>query len=476
VLSESDPRWKRAMGVVFVLTGTAVFTSLTRSAWLGALAVLGALVILLLTVKPKIGRFEAVLACILAVSIAAFAVYSMGQKDEDANAGARLAAGAGSLSSRNTVARLETWRAGGDAVAERPITGWGPGGFLLAFEAHRPQVISELVDPSVSQTSAHNWVVQTAAEVGVPGLALLGAVLGVVALVSARWIRRGPPGQLALRLTLAGAWAACAGFLVTSLLTPGSPASRLLFWCLLAVLLSPQTSRVSLERRGVLRGVAVTALALGAVGVVLAVVVLSADAKAATAADINQPADVRATAADAAVARNPLVAEYQIVAVDAHANLVPMTGAATAGGAHPEFDKALAAAEKAVDLEPTNPYRTASLVATLLIGGEDVDPAYAATALAVAEDAVRQYPNNLYLSYWYARALRDAGREKDSIAVLQDTLKVRPGFGMAAILLSELYAGSGDIDAARAVLETSLEQRDDPQVQAALQALGAQSQ
>jgi len=308
VLAESDRRWKYAMGVAFVLTGTAIFTSLTRSAWLGALAGTAGLVALLWALKPKLGRFEVILACALVVSVAAFAVASLNQQGADSNAAARV----GDIGTdRNSAARLSTWRAAGEAIAERPIVGWGPDTFQLAFEAHRTQAFSEIVDPSVSMTTAHNWVLQTAVEVGVVGLALLVGFLSVVAVVSARWVRRGPPGQLKARLTLAGVWAACTGFLVTSLLTPGSPPSRLLFWCLLAVLLSPQASRVDASHRVTLRVASAAALALGVVGVVLAAVVLSADAKADTGADVNRTPDVRADAADAAVATNPLCASVK---------------------------------------------------------------------------------------------------------------------------------------------------------------------
>ena len=37
-LSERDPRWKTAARVAFVLVGTAIFTSLTRAAWIGGVA------------------------------------------------------------------------------------------------------------------------------------------------------------------------------------------------------------------------------------------------------------------------------------------------------------------------------------------------------------------------------------------------------------------------------------------------------
>ena len=225
-----------------------------------------------------------------------------------------------------------------------------------------------------------------------PGLLLLAGTLLFVALYSARWVRRGPAAQYGLRVILAGVWAACASFLVASLLTPVSPPSRLLFWCLLAVLMSPLSARQPLTHPGWRRLIGVMALVLGIAGVAIAASGILADASAATGADTSRSPSVRAEAADNAVAVNPLPAEYWIVAVDARTNLVPATGLAEPGRKNPEFDRALLAAEKAVELEPSNPYRKAALVATLLVGGQDVDPRHAAAAVTVAEEAMSQLP------------------------------------------------------------------------------------
>lgn len=470
-LSETSPRWRGLAGTAFVLVGTAVFTSLTRSAWVGALVGIAALVWLLWRLKPKLGGYEAVLVGILAVSIAGFAVASLSHQDADSNVRERVG---GIGTDTNSVARWETWRAAGAAIAERPVVGWGPDGFQLAFESHRTRRFSELVDPSVSMTTAHNWIVQSATEMGVVGLGLLLSSFGFVAVASARWVRHGPPEQMKTRVLFAGAWAACAGFLATSLLTPGSPPARILLWSLLALLLSPQAKRIVAAARFSRGLVPVSALACGTVGVLAAGLVVSADVQADRGADVGQAPLVRVEAADAAVRTNPLHAEYRIVAVDAHTNMVPATGLARPGGKDPAFDKALEAAHRAVALEPANPYRKAALVATLLVGGQDVDPAYASTAVQTAEDAVAQAPNHLYLAYWYARSLRDVGRSDEAMAVLRDVLSLRPGFGMAAILLSDLYVASGDIEAARRVLEASLQQVDALDVRAALQKLGTQ--
>jgi len=474
VLSETDKPWKAAAGIAFVLIGTAAFTSLTRAAWLGAGIGTITLVLLLRPLKPKIGRYEVLLIGALALSIAVFAIASLNAENPDSNVGARIAS-AGDLSSRNTAGRLEVWRIAGTAIADRPIAGWGPDTFHLAFETNRTETLSGILDPHTTMASAHDWVLQTAAETGIPGLAMLVRFLAAVALVSARWIRGAPATRARHRVLFAGGWAACSGYLAASLFTPGSPPARLLLWCLLGVLLSPLAARAESPRALSRRAVSWAAIALGVSLTVLALAAVYADAQAAVGADERGAPEARTAAADAAMAVNPLSAEYAIVAMNAHANRVPMTGAPMQGGRHAEFDKALAAAERAVELEPANPYRKAALVAILIVGGQDVDPQYAQTAAATGEAAVKSAPNHLDLAYQYARALVEVGREADAVAVLRRALDVRTGFGTAAVLLSELYAENGDLDAAKAVLRESLAQVKDADVQARLDALEAPS-
>lgn len=475
VLSETDSRWRYAAGIAFVLIGTGTFTSLTRAAWLGALVGALTLVALLWPLKPKVGRFEMVLVVVLAVCIAAFGAVSLNAEGPDSNVGAR-AASLGDASSRNAVARLEVWRAAAAAIADRPITGWGPGTFHLAFEEHRTAAFSGIADPNTTMTSAHNWILQTAAEAGVVGLTALVGFLAAVAVLSARWIRRATVSQARSRLVFGGAWAACAGFLVASLLTPGSPPSQLLLWCLLGALLAPLAVRSDRPSGAAARLLSWSAIASGIVLLLLALAAVYADTRAAVAADEHVAPEVRVEAAEAAMRVNPLEAEYALVAMNARANLVPATGVATAGARHPEFDKALAAAERAITLEPTNPYRTAAFVALLLVGGQDVDPQYAKTAVTTAAAAIEKWPNHLDLAYQYARALVEVGRDADAVSVLRYALDVRPGFSQAALLLSNLYVQSGDTDAARAVLQASLEQVKNEDVRATLAALNAEGQ
>lgn len=471
-LSESSMRWKSIAAGAFVLIGTAVFTSLTRAAWLGAVIGLVILVVLLVRLKFRISRVEIIAVCLLACFLAVAVVASLGQEGPDSNVGARVQ-NLGDLTHRNTTARIETWRIAGKAIAERPITGWGPDSFQFAFEENRTRAYSEIADPYVSMMSAHNWAVQTAVEVGVAGLLGVVAFLCAVAVTTLHWFSRTAEGEWTrTHLLLAGGWIACAAFLVTSLLTPGSPPSRLLLWCLLGVLISPASARVEV-RQGIPRSLATWAgVLLGAVGVVLAGVALYADARAAVALDTSTAALARVQAARNASSLNPLSAEYAVIESDAYIEMLPRIPEVTSRTSQPAFDSALAAARRAIELEPMNPYRRTVLISRLITGSRFADPAYAGEAVTVAEEALERYPNHLDLGYWYAVALLEVDRGADAVKVLRGVLAVRPGFSAAAVKLSDLYVETGDVEAARQVLEASLEQVNDSTVYERLTALG----
>ena len=68
--------------------------------------------------------------------------------------------------------RLDTWRSALPAIAERPIVGWGPNGFLAATSSRRTLAIARTEGPDTLFGDAHNVIVELAVAAGLPGLAL----------------------------------------------------------------------------------------------------------------------------------------------------------------------------------------------------------------------------------------------------------------------------------------------------------------
>ena len=104
----------------------------------------------------------------------------------------RLAAGSTGLRPR-----ADTWRGGLDALAARPVWGYGPGSFLVAASPHRTAAVARGDGPDTLYADAHNLVVESAVTTGVVGLVLLAAWLWTAArLIPGRGAgREGPQGQ-----------------------------------------------------------------------------------------------------------------------------------------------------------------------------------------------------------------------------------------------------------------------------------------
>ncbi len=80
------------------------------------------------------------------------------------------------LTDANVNSRLSVWKVSGKAIAERPFFGYGPGNFVLAYQAHRSSgeaALGIFDDP-------HNLFVQLAVEAGIPSVLFFAGLLLLV--------------------------------------------------------------------------------------------------------------------------------------------------------------------------------------------------------------------------------------------------------------------------------------------------------
>ena len=157
----------------------------------GAIA-LGGLVVVAAaaaTLAPRGGALDAPsrwanplrVAAVVAVVAALVGVLAAGLGERPTDAELRAGAGAGRLTTASSN-RYEYWRVAGDAFAREPVTGVGAGGF--GVEWLRERRISEAV------RNAHSLPLETAAELGLPGLLGLAALVAGVALAARRALAR----------------------------------------------------------------------------------------------------------------------------------------------------------------------------------------------------------------------------------------------------------------------------------------------
>ena len=164
--------------------------------------------------------------------------------------------------------RLRSWRAGLQAVAERPLFGWGPENYFAAAGRY----ISKPDGRARVDDRAHNAALEAAAGGGLAGLAAYLALWGFTARILVRAARRAAGCD---RMLIIFAGAALAGWFVQSQSAFHSPSSWLQYMLLLGFVarleaLRPERRRAGPARFGRppgarLRGAARIALGVAAV-------------------------------------------------------------------------------------------------------------------------------------------------------------------------------------------------------------------
>ena len=162
----------RVLGAIGALAvvATAAFVA-TRGTLLGMAAVLGVLV-----ATPLLRRGLSVRVALIVVMLAVLApillLSPLGDRVRTEGMVDRT--------------RLVLFEGAAGAFLARPLLGYGPDNFGVAFPSHRPARSADIIG-EVGVNAAHDWVLQTAATAGILGLvALVAAILTATALAAMR--------------------------------------------------------------------------------------------------------------------------------------------------------------------------------------------------------------------------------------------------------------------------------------------------
>ena len=171
-------RWPRWQGLALALCGAcgvlAALLSQSRGAWVTVPLLLAAL--WLMAARNGHGRrAAAALAALVIIGGAALALPArepFGQRADLAVEQARHYITQPRAYAQTSIGqRLEQWRLAARLIAARPVTGWGPEGYVQAKQA---MVDKGMADPSVMNFGhAHNEILDMWAKRGLPGLAIL---------------------------------------------------------------------------------------------------------------------------------------------------------------------------------------------------------------------------------------------------------------------------------------------------------------
>jgi len=254
-VTDKKPNRKLAAQGILAMTGGGLLLAQTRSAWLGAVAgllVLGLLLLLSFLEQHKAsrkhkarrkdrketsGQHEAtghhkasgrhslltqkhklVVPVVLTIILAGFFVAVATQNSSIVDRASTLS---NILQNESLQQRREVlWRGALAMIRARPVTGWGIGQYPL--EQHRytqfGMEIREGGVPASLAENAHNFYLQTAAELGVPGLLLVLAVLFSFLVAAVRHLPHMAPGIR--RTLLIGSIAAVVAFMTDALSSP----------------------------------------------------------------------------------------------------------------------------------------------------------------------------------------------------------------------------------------------------------------
>lgn len=228
--TDKNPNRRAVALVVGVLMLGCLMLTQGRSAWAGALA--GLLMLAYLVKRPlasapaasksmplRARKHQLVAPVLMALIAVGFLVIT---KTQNAGIDSRVIASANLAGDSSWQSRLQSWNGTLQMVAQKPLTGWGTGLYPVyqrEFTGQGAAIAGEGGGIRVSLAEqAHNFYLQTAAELGVPGL--LFTLATFVCFLQAGLSRVGHMEAGIRRTLLMGSMAAVVAFMVDALASP----------------------------------------------------------------------------------------------------------------------------------------------------------------------------------------------------------------------------------------------------------------
>lgn len=363
--------------------------------------------------------------------------------------------------------RFQIWAAARAAIAERPVFGWGADTFRLLFPMFKPAEYVEAAGYLSVADNVHNYPLQLASGIGIPGALLFYGAIGVALVISGRIAFE--KGTAARNLVLAGFWAAVVGYVVHLMFGLSVTGSTIIMWLALGVLLGP-TSAVREVRAPSWKSLAIGFVAvLVLVGTVLNMRYIAADMHYLTGR-VRSTGVERVAEIERAIELNPYNDMYRLELGSAWRDLFRTSaeqylqsvtsGTPDSAVLYETLDYYTRAEEAYEDMIRYVPeeYDTYVFLANLHNEAATFIKAdYAEQAIDVAERgiAVEQYGPAIRVQAAMAYLLLD--RPGDAVTELEVATSLDPSFTQAFIILAEAYQREGRTDDARAALQHVLE-------------------
>jgi len=462
-LAEERKVWRSVYWFGFLLTVSVWIVAFVRGAWIGGVAGLAVLIVFIVLHKVKFNAVDYTFAGVSVAAGALLVIRSLGNPNAVLNVWKRIQS-ITDFDAGSARTRFEIWQAAWDAIKARPVLGHGADTFRLVFPKYKPvEYVADAGYLSVAD-NVHNYPLQIASALGVPGFLLLYGTFSVAAWVSAPMIfqKREKPD----RLLLAGFWAAAAAYLVHLMFGISVTGSSFLLWVAMAIVLSPTARTVDVRPPRWGLPVAGAAMVLVAALLIGNVVYVVADNHYLRARVIAQGAE-RVDHVQQAIRLNPyndmyraeLGLAYTDIAVD---YVTQMQSGGDPNTLRPQAELMFSNAEDAfIDVIEFVPweYDNYVFIANLYnFGAEYLDPAYRADAIEWAEKGVEVEPFGPAIRYQLSRALVGEGRLDEAQEHMEAAVEMDPRYDDGLVLLADIYVSQGDLEAAKVTYERALEQ------------------
>lgn len=486
-LSERHETWRSVYWVCALLNVFVGITSYVRGAWIGATVSLVLLVVAYLRARKGTdtrlthtdwtfigGTGMVALAVIVASSLRPDAVrnvltrvISIFQFDQG-----------------SALTRFQIWEAALDAIAQRPLFGWGADTFRLLFPMFKPAAYVEAAGYLSVADNVHNYPLQLTSGIGIPGALLFYALIVVALVLAARGaFAEGTAGR---NLVLSGFWAAVLGYVVHLMFGLSVTGSTIMMWLAMGVLLVPSSREREVRPPGWGIVAAVVVVGVLLAGTYFNARYIAADMRYLQGRVRSQGTD-RVEEIQRAIDLNPYNEMYRIELGSAWRDL--FTSAAqqyqesVLSGTPDEtlkaqaldwYARAASAYESVIEYVPQE-YDTYVFLANLHNQAATyVDTQYATDAIDAAKRGVEVEEYGPAIRVQLAIALLLEDRVDEALPELRVATELDPNYKQAWIMLAEAQLRTDDYSGARATLEHVLARYPtDVEAQATLEALEA---
>ena len=463
-LSEVRTGWKLLHWISTFFLSACWILTFVRGSWVGGVFGLGFLAVVFLRQRRSLHLLDKVFLGLTGGAVVAVAVATMRSGVGVTNA-LRRALSAFAFSEGSVGSRFQIWGSALQAIWHRPLFGWGPDTFRFAFGQYRTVEYVAHNGFAVTADNAHNYVLQLATTLGVPGALLVYSIL-----VAALWSGgRGSftGGQSTADGLLRGGFlAAAVGFLVYLFFGLSVVSSTSILWLTMAILVAPNARERVVPRPAWGAWAAWPAVAVLCAFFVGSALFLEADyyylqshksgvenvsASAKKAVQLN-PFNETYRMGVARIATSTFN-EWNTAALQQRDAATP--DPAVVERAQSAFDEAVAAWRNALGFSPREQDDYINL-AMVYNARAELNPAFYSEAIATARQGLRFNSAAPALKLQLALALFNNGDAQAAVAEAKAAAAMDPAYLAPSYLLGDMYVQTGDSASAITLYEDLL--------------------